>query len=67
MYPPTLHIRSVYLNSLIVVTRLLFNIYKPVSDSYVNVTLPGNVGWGVEGGGGGGEKVISTAVLAYHQ
>ena len=28
------------------------NIYKPVSDSYVNVILPCNVGGG--GGGGGG-------------
>ena len=50
MYPATLNIRSVYLNSPSVVTRLLFNIYKHISDCYVNVILPGNVG-----GGGGGE------------
>ena len=53
MYPATLNIHSVYfLNSPSVVTRLQFNIYKPISNSYVNVILPGNVGgWG--GGGGG--------------
>ena len=61
---------SGFKNSLSVITRLLFNVYKPVSNSYVNVILPGNVGWGWrvgKGGGGGGEKVIPTAVLAYYQ
>ena len=43
MYPATLNIRSVYLNSPSVVTRLLFNICKPVGDSYVNVILPGKM------------------------
>ena len=42
----------VTLNSLSVVTGLLLNIYKPVSDSYVNVILHGNVGWGVGEGEG---------------
>ena len=53
MYPGTC---SVYLNNLSFVTRLLFNIYKPVSDSYVNVILTGNVGWGVGVGGEGGRR-----------
>ena len=64
MYPATLNIHSVYfLNSPNVVTRLLFNIYKPISNSYVNVILPGNV----RRGGGVVEEVIPTTVLAYYQ
>ena len=61
MYPATFNIHSVYLNSPSVVTQLLFNIYKPISNSYVNVILPGNVGGGREGEGN------TTAMLAYYQ
>ena len=56
MYPATLNIRSVYLNSPSVVTRLLLNIYKPINDSYVNVILPNNVFFFGGGGGGGGGR-----------
>ena len=66
MYPAMLNIRAVYLNSPSVVTRLLFSIYKPVSDSYVNVILPGNIG----GGGGEGNThgcvgILSVSVSIY--
>ena len=62
MYPATLNIHSVYfLNSPNVVTRLLFNIYKPISDSYVKVILPGNGGGG---GGGGEEKILPLHIIS---